>query len=295
SRRHRRRRPVQPARRFRPAAPRHGRRPLSLHRRVVGPVRRQRLLVHVGVQVHAHQHVLASRQVVGARRRRGGDLLLRQAGLQRRQHAALRFDLLEERPGALRDLVGQPFHKIRPAGGVDELLQVGLFLQNHLRVARNAPRKVVGRARLGVERVHVQAVDAAHGPREGLGRHAQHVDVRVDDRFVPARGTAVDDHLLRLLAPAKGLHNLGPQQARRAQPGDFHKKVAAQAKSELHARRRRIHVQAAHLQGAQVFHGRRQPKAQLLHRATARVGVGVAVHRDEVQPGRRLLRPLQHL
>ena len=81
-----------------------------------------------------------------ARRARRGDLLLQQALLERGGGAAGGLDLLEQRPGRLRELARQRLDAAGAGGRIGDAIEIGLFQQDELHVARDAAREAVGQA-----------------------------------------------------------------------------------------------------------------------------------------------------
>ena len=98
------------------------------------------------VLVDADDHVTAG---VDARLLLGGaglDLQLGPAGVDGAGHAAHGFDLLDDRPGLVGHVLRQLLHQVAAGPGVDHAGDVGLLLDDQLRVARDA------RAELGGQR-----------------------------------------------------------------------------------------------------------------------------------------------
>jgi hypothetical protein len=79
------------------------------------------------------------------------------------------------------------------------------------------------------------------------------------------------------------LDDFGPQQPRRAQPGDFHEEIGADRKGEADARGDVVDAQAVRLHGADVIDRRGQRESEFLRGAGAAVVVGAALHGDGLQ------------
>ena len=74
------------------------------------------------------------------------DLLLQQALLDGSGRAAGRLDLLEQLPRRLRDLSCQRLDAAGAGGRIGDAIEIGLFQQDELHVARDAAREAVGQA-----------------------------------------------------------------------------------------------------------------------------------------------------
>ena len=150
--------------------------------------------------VDADDDVLAAVDARLAARRRLLDAQLRHAGLDGLGHAAHALDLLDdaERLGGQR--VGERLHEVRAAPRIDHLRDAGLELQDELRVARDARRRVGRQRDRLVERVGVQALRAAEHRGHRLDGGADDVVERILLGEAGARGLAVRaQHQRRLL------------------------------------------------------------------------------------------------
>ncbi len=108
-----------------------------------------------------------------------------------------------------------------------------LVLEQQLDVAGDALGELRRSFERPVERRDLQRVHPADGSRHGLGRTAQHVDIGVVDRLVPARSLSVDHHLASaVLFRIITLDDVGPQHACGAQLGDFEEVVGRNAERE---------------------------------------------------------------
>jgi hypothetical protein len=122
---------------------------------------------------------------------------------------------------------------------------VGLFLDDQLRVARDAGAELGGQRDGFVEAVGVQALRAAEHRRHGLDGGAHHVVVRVLLGQAPAAGLAVRaQHQALGVLGVEALHDAAPQQARGAHLGDLQVEVHADGPEEAQAAGEVVHVHA---------------------------------------------------
>ena len=77
---------------------------------------------------HARNALLATRDVFCSWRKGRINLFGNPAIGECRQHAAFALDLLENLPGLLSDLIGQLIQEPTATRGIDNTVQVGLFL-----------------------------------------------------------------------------------------------------------------------------------------------------------------------
>ena len=108
-----------------------------------------------------------------------GDHFLHVSAGQARQHAAARFEVLENLPGLFGDVVGQLFDVPRAAGRIGDAAEVAFFLADDLNVAGNAARERVRLAERHRERQHANAVRAAKSRTRARNRGAQDVGPRI--------------------------------------------------------------------------------------------------------------------
>ncbi len=106
----------------------------------------------------------------------------------------------------------------------------------------------------------MQAIAASHNTGKGFGGGAQHIHVRVVYGFVIGRGTAMDDHLLRVFIAAKGCYNPRPKHPRCSQAGDLHKKMRTDGKGETHPGRYHIDSEFSGLHFPQILYAGGQGK-----------------------------------
>ena len=206
------------------------------------------------VLVDAHDHVLAgidARLLLGRGRL---DLELGPAAVHRLGHAAHGVDLLDDGPGGVGHILGELFHHVAAGPWVDHAGDVRLFLDDELRVARDAGGELGGQRNGFVEAVGVQALRAAEDGRHGLDGGAHHVVVRVLLGQAPAAGLAVRAQHQALGVPGvEALHDAAPQQAGGAHLGDLQIEVHAHGPEERQAAGKGIHVHALGQGGLHVF------------------------------------------
>ena len=127
--------------------------------------------------------------------RRLGDLPLREAFLDRLDHAAEAVDGVEVLPGAALHVERQPLDEVRAAERIDDAGDAALVGDHLLRPQRQR-RRLLGRQRQRlVERVGVQRVGAAEHRRQRLQGGADDVVVRLLRRQRDAGGLGVEAQL----------------------------------------------------------------------------------------------------
>ena len=186
----------------------HGRDVEHLHRR----------LAEVGEIAGAGERVLAPGDGLLPRRARRRHLALEQPLFERGRGAAGSFDLLEQRPGFLGHLRRQRLDAATAGGRIGDAVEVRLFQQDELQVARDAARETVGQAARQRERQHadrVGAADAGGGDGDGC---AQHVHVGVARGHGAPRRFGGNERRPR--RQAAGLFDARPQLPQRAEFGD---------------------------------------------------------------------------
>ena len=192
------------------------------HRHVVDIARLNRIFRLELVFVDAHDHVLPTVDaglLVGGG---GFNFELGPTAVYRLGHAAHGFDFFDDGPRRDRQVLRQLLHHVAAGPGVNHVGDVGFFLNDELRVAGNARRKLGGQRNGFVKAVGVQALRAAKHCGHGLDGGTHHVVVRVLFRQAPTAGLAVgaQHQALRTLC-IETLHDATPQQARRAHLGHF--------------------------------------------------------------------------
>ncbi len=150
----------------------------------------RRLILHA-VLVHTDDDVLALVDPGLAARRRLLDAQLRHARLDGLGHAAEGLDLVHDLAGLADDGAREGLDEVGASQGIHHVADLGLFLDDDLRVAGNPGREV--RREVGglVQGVRVQRLGAAQGRRERLEGRADHVVVWVLLREAPAGSLAV--------------------------------------------------------------------------------------------------------
>ncbi len=216
------------------------------------------------VLVHADDDILAgvdARLFVGGA---GFDLHLGPAGFDGLGHAAHRLDFLDDAPGLVGHVLGQLFHHVGTGPRIDDVGDVGFFLDDQLRVAGDAGRELGRQGNGFVERIGVQRLGAAEDRRHRLDGGADDVVVRVLLGQRPAGSLAVraQHHRLGVLGAETG-HDAVPQQAGGAHLGDFEIEIHAHRPEKGQAASEGIDVHARLHAGTHVFHAVSQGEGQL--------------------------------
>ena len=188
----------------------------------------------------------------------GGSFLdpqLGHPGLDRLGHAAEPIDLGDVAERARREIVRQPLDIERAAPRIDDPGRARLLLQKQLRIAGDAGGEVGGQGERLVERVGMQRLGLPLRRRHRLDRGPRDVVEDVLRRERPARGLAMRAERQRTLVLRREalLHQLRPQEACRAQLGDLHEEVHADAEEERDARREGVDREAGVDGGADIF------------------------------------------
>jgi hypothetical protein len=215
------------------------------HRMVVDVERLDRIFLRQLVLVDADDHVLAG---VDASLLLGGtglDLELGPTALHRLRHAAHRIDFFDDGPGRIGHVLRELLHHVAAGPGVDHVRDVRLFLDDELRVACDA-RAELARQRDGfVERVGVQALRAAEHGRHRFDGGAHDIVVRVLLGEAPAGGLAVRaQHQALGVLRLELVHDLPPQQPRRAHLGHLEVEVHADGPEEREPAGELVNVQS---------------------------------------------------
>ena len=179
--------------------------------------------------------------------RRLGDLPLREALLDRLDHAAEAVDGLEVLPGAALHVERQPLDEVGAAERIDDAGDAALVRDDLLRPQRQRRRRLGRQRQRLVERVGVQRVGAAEHRRQRLQRGADDVVVRLLRRQRDAGGLGVEAQLpgalvSRLEAVA---HHFRPELAGGAELGDLLEEIAVRVEEERDARREIVDIEAA--------------------------------------------------
>ena len=218
-----------------------------------------------------------------------GDLALREAALDRRDHAPELVDPGEVLVGGALHLVGQRLDEVGAAERVDRVRDAGLVGDDLLRAERD-PDRLLGRQRQRlVERVRVQRLGAAEDAGERLDRGADDVVERLLRGQRHAGGLRVEPHQERaLVLGAVGVTQLaGPDPSRRAVLGDLLEEVDVGVEEERQARGEVVDGEAALDRALDVGEAVLERERQLLLGGRAGLADVVAGDRDRV-PARHL-------
>ncbi len=223
----------------------------------------------------------------------GGGLLDAHLGQPRRDrlgHPAELLDLGDVAPGALGELVGEPLDVVRAAPRVGDPADPGLLLELDLGVAGDPGREIGGQGERLVEGVGVQRLGVAHGRGQRLETGPGDVVVGILGGEAPARGLRVgaQHHGFGVCRP-HGLHDLRPQQPRRAQLGDLHEDIHADGPEERDPRREGVDIETRRPAGADILDAVGEGVAELEIEARPGLLHVIAGDRDRVE-ARHLLR-----
>ena len=235
-------------------------------------------LVALAVVVDADHDPLAAVDLALELVGRVGDLALREAALDRLDHAAELVDLAEVLVRARLQLVGQRLDEVGAAERVDGVRHAGL-VRDHLLRAQRDPHRLLARQRQRlVVGVGVQRLGAAEHAGQRLDRRAHDVVERLLGGQRDAGGLGVEAHQPRArVARAERLAQLArPDPPRRAVLGDLLEEVDVRVEEEAQARREVVHVEPARDQLLDIGQAVLEREGQLLRRRRARLADVVA-------------------
>ena len=184
------------------------------------------------VLADAGHHDLAHRNVLLTRCLGRLDLLAHPAAGEGPDHAALRLNLLEQRPGALGDFVAIPLDVPGAAGRINHLCQMAFLREDVLRIARVAAAGLGRQARGRVKRRGGDDVGAGHRARVASHRVAQDVEQLIARGQHPPAGGDAQAHPLGIGTAAARLDHVGPELARGADLRDGEIEAAAERHAE---------------------------------------------------------------
>ena len=231
-------------------------------------------LIKVGILGASDQRRSPFIQILAALLRDLCDLRLDGSRPQGLYQAALRFNLLEQIPGRLGQLVGQFFDVPGAAGRVDQVDELDFFLQNQLEIAGDAARKFSGFAQGGIKGRDLQAVDSAKGAGHGFGGSAQHIDMSVMAGLAAVCDAGVQFDFLRCLAAAKSSRDLRPHHLDGAEFGDFHEEILANPHEKSNFASDSWYIQAAPSHFSQIDDSRRHSQGGFLDG----IGAGLVIN-----------------
>ena len=220
---------------------------------------------------------------------RGGllDPQLRHPGLDRLRHPAHPLDFLDDAERLRGEGVRQRLHEVRPAPRVDDLRNPRLELQDQLRVARDASRRIRRQRDRFVEGVRVQRLRAAEHGGHSLDGGADDVVERVLlGEARPRRLAMRPQHQRRLLLRREVLlHQRRPEESRGAELRDLHVEVHSDREEERQPPGELVDVEALRQRRAHVLEaiGDRERELEVARRAGF-LHV-VAADRDRVELG----------
>ena len=197
------------------------------------------------------------------------DPLLQQTAAQAFDDAAFALDLLEQRPGALRQRLRQGLESAGAAGRVGDAPKVRLLKQDQLGVAGEPAGEGVGKAERRREREHGDPVRPADPGREGGERGAKEINPRVAAGRHPPGGLGVEAGRLRL-EPA-GRLDPRPEAAEGAKLRNRQELVRVRDEEKGEGVPRPPEVVSAALQRAEIGDGGGENGGELLRLARARL------------------------
>ena len=200
-------------------------------------------------------------------------------------HAAQGIHFLDDLPGSFRHVMGQLFHHVTTRPGVDHAGDMGLFLNNELRVEGNPGRELGGQRNGLVKAVGVQALRAAKHSGHGLDGGAHHIVVRVLLGQAPAAGLAMGpQHQALGRLGVKTFHDAAPQQTRGPHLGNFEVKVHADCPEKGQPSGKLIHIQTGGYGRFHILLAVGQGEGQLQRLVGAGLLHVVARDRNRVEP-----------
>ena len=213
------------------------------------------------------------------------DLQLGPARVDGLGHAAHRLDFLDDRPRRVGHVLGQLLHHVAAGPGVDHVGDVGLFLDDELRVARDA------RAELGRQRDRL--VEARWCAAICVPPNTAAIASMVVRTTLLYGSCSVSDQpevwqcvrSIRLFGffGVEALHDAAPQQARRAHLGDLEIEVHADGPEEAQPAGELVDVQALGQRRLHVLLAVGQREGQLQRLVRAGLLHVVAGDRDRVE------------
>ena len=135
-----------------------------------------------------------ARLIVPAGKPRIANASLEAAALQRLHQPAFAFDLLEDRPRRLRQIIAQFLDRPRAARCVDHAAKIAFFLRDDLRVAGKAASELARQAHGVGEVSNGDDICSAHAGGEAGCGVAQDVHPRIAAREHAARGDGLERH-----------------------------------------------------------------------------------------------------
>ena len=160
-------------------------------------------------------------------------------------HAAHGFHFMDDFQGFIGHVLGQLFHHVAARPRVDDTGDVRFFLNDQLRVARDAGAELCGQGNGFVKAIGVQRLGATKNSRHGFHRGSHNVVIGVLFGERPARGLAMrSEHPAFGIFRAKALHDLAPNQPGRPHLGDLQVEVHPDGPEKRQSTGKRIHIQA---------------------------------------------------
>ena len=178
---------------------------------------------------------------------RGGsfNFQLGPAAVHRLGHAAHGLDFFNNLPCRVSHVLSQLFHHVATRPWVNDCANVCFFLNDELRVARDARAELGGQCNRLVKAVGVQTLRAAKHRCHAFDGGAHYVVVRILLGQAPAAGLAVGaQHQTLGTFGVKALHDAAPQQPSCAHLGNFQIEIHADCPEKTQTTRKSIDIQS---------------------------------------------------
>ncbi len=191
------------------------------------------------------------------------DHLLHEATLHRRVHAALGIDGLDHGEDLFFHFVGEGFHVVRAAEGIDHVVQSRLFTEDVLGCHGDARGGFGGNADGLVVAVRVQRLQAAENAGHGVDGDAGDIVQRLLPGQVDTRslGVKAEAARARILGAEAFLDQAVPQAAAGAELGNFLEKADGNVEEKTEAGQEFVRLLAAGDEVVGVLDGRGQGQA----------------------------------
>ncbi len=180
------------------------------------------------------------------------------------------LDLIDQRLRFVFQFAGQGLDIIASAQGIGDRGHTAFFGQDELGVAGDSGREIGRQSDRFVEAVGVERLGSAEHRGKRLDRGPDDIVIRVLFGQRHAAGLAMRAQQLRLFrCRAEPGHDPRPQGPRRAQFGDLHEQVHADAEEEAQPRREGIDVEARRGRRADIGHAVGEGVSEFLDRGRA--------------------------
>ena len=187
------------------------------------------------------------------------DTHLGQTRFQGLGHAAQFLNLLNMRPGAARQFMGQTLDQVRAAPRINNVGDAGFALEEQLCIAGDAGAEIGRQGNGFIQRIGMQRLGMTESGGHGFNAGSRRVVERVLLLQAPARCLTVGSQGHRLgILRLKRLDQFGPQHPRRPHLGDLHKIIHANRPEKRQPRGKGIDVQPSLQSCSQILQTIRQ-------------------------------------